>query len=243
MRTPGLVLALCLCAAPTAAQTTTAAPPPAAPGTDASATGGVRVDQSSTTSGGRQGGGLSLRGYGMGGMHWFTASQTFKAVTGSATTPVLGGGLRLDIPGGAYLDVGAWRYAHDGERVFVTTGGEAFPLGIPTTLTMVPLEVTAGWRFPGLFGALTPHAGVGFTSLKYDETSDFADDGEDVSGRFNGFHVVGGVEARLHRWVGVAGEVSWTSIAEGFGDGGASKAFGEDNLGGTSVRIKVLIGR
>lgn len=242
MRAPSLILTLCLCAAPAAAQT--AAPAASlAPASGTDPIGLATAGQSSSARGGSSPEGLSLRGYGLGGMHWFTASQTFKAVTGSATTPIVGGGLRLGIPGGAYVDLGAWRYAKDGERVFVASNGESFPLGIPTSITMVPLEVTAGWRFPGLFGRFSPHVGVGFTSLAYKETSDFADAGENVSDRYNGFHVVGGAEVRLHRWVGIAGEVQWTSIGEGFGDAGASKAFGEDDLGGTSVRIKVLIGR
>lgn len=186
---------------------------------------------------------FSIRGVGMAGMHWFTAADTFKAITDSNSTPIFGGGLRVHIPGGAYAEVGAWKYEQDGERVFVTSGRQVFKLGIPTTISMVPLDVTVGWRFRNLFRAVTPHIGAGYTSLKYEETSDFADPAENVSERYSGFHVVGGAEVRLHRWVGLAGEVMWTSVADGLGEGGASKAFGDDNLGGTSVRLKVLIGR
>lgn len=177
------------------------------------------------------------------GMHWFTAADTFKAVTGSGSTPIYGGGLRLHIPGGAFAEVGAWKYEKDGERVFVTSARQVFKLGIPTTVKMVPLDVTVGWRFRNLFRGITPHLGAGYTSIKYEETSDFAEASENVSERYSGFHVVGGAEVRVHRWVGIAGDVVWTSVADGLGDGGASKAFNEDNLGGTSLRLKIVIGR
>jgi hypothetical protein len=149
----------------------------------------------------------------------------------------------VHIPGGAYIDAGAWRYRKDGERVFVTDTKEVFPLGIPTEVTMTPLEITAGWRFRNLFGPVTPHLGAGYTSLKYEETAEFAQSGDDVSERYGGFHVVGGAEVRLHRWVGLLAEAAWTSVADGLGDAGASKVFGEDNLGGTSLRLKLVIGR
>ena len=45
------------------------------------------------------------------------------------------------------------------------------------------------------------------------------------------------------RWVGVIGEVMWTSVADALGKGGASQAFDETNLGGTGLRIKLVIGR
>lgn len=186
---------------------------------------------------------FAVRGYGLAGLHWFTASQTFEAVTGSGSGPAYGGGLRVHIPGGAYVDVGAWRYSADGERVFVTTSREVFKLGIPATVTVTPLEITAGWRFPNLLGPVSPHIGVGYTSLAYEETGDFAQSGDDASERYGGYHVAAGAEVRLHRWVGLIAEGAWTSVKDGFGEAGASKAFGEDNLGGTSLRLKLVIGR
>ncbi|MEZ5416994.1 MAG: hypothetical protein R2708_06590 [Vicinamibacterales bacterium] len=186
---------------------------------------------------------FAVRGYGMAGVHWFTASQTFSAVTGSGSGAIWGGGLRVHVPGGAYLDVGAWRYSADGERVFVDGSRQVYPLGIPATVSVTPFEVTAGWRFPGLVRRLTPHVGVGYTSLAYEETGGFAEAGEDVTERYSGYHVVGGVEVRLHRWAGLVAEGAWTSVKDGLGEAGASKAFGEDNLGGTTLRLKLVLGR
>jgi Outer membrane protein beta-barrel domain len=186
---------------------------------------------------------LQIRPFVSAGTTWFTASKTFKAVLGSGQGQDFGGGVNLT-RGPVFIEAGARRFSKGGERVFVATGGQVFPLGIDTDVTMTPLEVTAGWRFRPLFGArVRPQLGIGYTRLRYEESAAFAQDGDDVDESFNGFHLTGAAEVRLHRWMGLAGEVVWTSVANAIGDGGASKAFGEDNLGGTSLRVKLVIGR
>ena len=61
--------------------------------------------------------------------------------------------------------------------------------------------------------------------------------------RFNGFHILGGVEFKATRWLGVGGEIAFTSVPDALGAGGVSEAFDEDNLGGTSYRLKISVGR
>ena len=185
---------------------------------------------------------LQIRAFGSVGTTWFTSSSTFKAVLGSATGQDFGGGVNLT-KGPGYLEIGARRFSKTGQRVFVTDNGEVFPLGIPATVTMTPLEVAAGWRFRPRFGRLIPHLGAGYTRMKYEETSDFAEAGENIGESFNGYHVIGGAEVRVARWVGITSEVVWTSLPDGLGQGGASKAFDETNLGGASLRLKLVIGR
>lgn len=187
--------------------------------------------------------GLQIRPFVSAGNTWFAASKSFDAVLGSDQGQDFGGGINLT-RGRLWLEVGARQFSKSGERVFVTTGGQVFPLGIDTDVTMTPLEVTAGWRFRPLFsGRVRPQLGVGYTRLRYEESAAFAQSGDDVDETFNGVHVVGGVELRLHRWVGLGTDVVWTSVADAIGEAGASKAFGEDNLGGTSLRVKLVIGR
>jgi hypothetical protein len=186
--------------------------------------------------------GLQVRGFGVVAQDWFTASSTFKAVLGSGSGTEYGGGLSFT-EGPGFLDISARRFKKDGERVFVTDSGTVFPLGIPTSVTMTPLDITAGWRFRPLFRRVRPYLGAGYTRLTYEESADFAQDGDNVKESFNGFHVLAGGEVRFGRLVGFAGEVAWTSIADALGDAGASKAFGETNLGGTSARLKLVIGR
>lgn len=186
----------------------------------------------------------SVQGFGLAGVTFFTANETFDAILETSSGPMLGGGLRVVVPGGPYLEVGAWRFRQDGERAFVGVGGDVFRLGIPATVTMTPLEVTAGWRFRGLLGRrVTPYLGAGFTSLRYEETSEFAAADEDVNERFSGYHLTGGVEWRLHRWVALTGDVMWTAIPDAIGGGGVSQVFEEDDLGGTSLRVRIVLGR
>ena len=187
---------------------------------------------------------VGLQGFAMAGVSFFTASQSFDAILDTHSGPIFGGGSRLTIPGGPYLEVGAWRFSKDGERAFVSENGEVFRLGIPTTVHMTPLEITGGWRFRGPLGPrVTPYLGGGFTSLRYEETAEFAAGDEDVSDRFNGFHLTGGAELRLGRWVALTGDVMWTSVGGAIGSGGVSEVFEEDDLGGTSVRIRLILGR
>jgi hypothetical protein len=88
-----------------------------------------------------------------------------------------------------------------------------------------------------------PYAGVGYSSFRYKETSQFADPGENVDERFPGFHLQGGVEYQPFRWLGIGGEVTWSSIADALGEGGVSEHYSEDNLGGRSFRLKISVGR
>ncbi len=184
---------------------------------------------------------LQVRAFGSTSTNRFTASSTFKAILGSSTGQDVGGGLNIT-RGRIYVEIGARTFSKDGQRVFVTSNREVFPLGIPATVTMTPLDVTAGWRFAPRFGRVIPHVGAGYTRLRYEETSDFADASDNVNASFNGFHLVAGAETRLARWVGLTGEVAFTSIGNALGAGGASKAFDETNLGSTSVRVKVVFG-
>lgn len=186
---------------------------------------------------------IEVRGYGMFGAMSFTASESFEAVLGSSTGPIFGGGAEVGLPfGGLYVGIGASRFKQDGERVFVS-GSDVFPLGIPLTVQITPLEITGGWRFRNISPRVVPYAGGGWSSYAYKETSDFADESENVSDRFSGFHILAGAEYRATRWLGIGGEVVFTSIPDALGGGGASERFDETNLGGTSYRLKVSIGR
>lgn len=187
--------------------------------------------------------GIDVKGYGMIGGMTFSAANSFEAVFGSATGTIYGGGAEVGLPwGGLYVGVGAWRFGADGERVFVSDS-EVFPLGIPLSVEVTPVEITGGWRFKNISPGFVPYAGAGWSSYAYKETSDFADAGENIDERFNGWHILGGAEFRVTRWLGVGGEIAFSSVADALGAGGASEAFDETNLGGTSYRLKISVGR
>jgi opacity protein-like surface antigen len=169
------------------------------------------------------------------------AKETFEAVFGQALQPFWGGGVQVALRSGFYVEVGASRFKKTGERAFVFNG-QAFPLGIPLTASITPLEVSAGYRFK-VSPRLLPYAGAGLARYAYTETSGFSDTSEDVDATHIGYLVLGGVEFRAHRWVGVGIDVAYTQVTGILGSGGISKEFGEDNLGGTAVRVKVMVGR
>ena len=112
-------------------------------------------------------GGIQVGGYAMFGRINFTASESFDAIVGEPSGTIFGGGARVGLPlGGLFVDVGAWRYRGEGERVFVADD-QVFRLGIPVEITVTPIELSGGWRFrirraPNF----VPYAGGGLTFLK-----------------------------------------------------------------------------
>jgi hypothetical protein len=180
----------------------------------------------------------------MAGQFNLAAADSFEAITGKANGPIFGGGARVGIPlGGLFVDVGAWRYRSEGERVFVSNG-TVYPLNIPVEISLTPIELSGGWQFRlRRLPKFIPYVSAGVTSMRYQETSTFAASGEDTDETFYGYHVSGGAEFRVVRWVGLAGEVAWTTVPDSIGEGGASAAFNESDLGGTTFRIKITVGR
>jgi hypothetical protein len=187
---------------------------------------------------------VEIGGYAMIGHFTFAASESFDAVLGTHSGPIFGGGATVGLPlGGLFVDIGAWQYSDSGERVLVLDG-EVIPLGIPVDVTIVPLELSAGWKFRfRKLPKLIPYVAGGYTSFSYQETSSFAGTDEDVDDQFGGFHLRGGAEFKLARWLGLAGEVAWTTVPDGLGAGGVSNTFNETDLGGTSFRARITIGR
>jgi hypothetical protein len=182
------------------------------------------------------------------------AADSFEAVLGSNTGLIFGGGAQVLLRLGFYVEASASRFKQTGERVFVGPGDEVFRLGIPLEVTLTPLEITGGWRYrhcprstrvrtTACRPRLIPYGGGGFSSYSYRETSELADPDEEIDERFNGFHIVGGAEYLAFPWMAIGGEVAWSSVPDALGEGGVSAAFNESNLGGTSLRLKVSIGR
>jgi opacity protein-like surface antigen len=183
---------------------------------------------------------FGVRGYAEGAYQWFTAKDSFNAIFETSSGPFYGGGGQVHI-GQVYVDVGFSRFEKTGERVFVFED-EIFRLGIPDRVTITPLVVTAGYRFP-VRDRMVPYVGGGIGSVKFEETSDVADPDENVSERFTSYHAVGGVEYAATRWLFVAGEVRYAAVPDALGAPGVSAEFDESDLGGIAVAVKVMIGR
>jgi hypothetical protein len=186
---------------------------------------------------------FSLRGVGLITVQGFSAQTTFDGIFGTAVGPFWGGGAELVFRSGLFADVSVSRFRKTGERAFLSNG-EATRLGLPLTATITPVEVTGGYRFQlRKYRSLIPYLGAGVGSYSYSETSASGDTGDDVSTRHVGYLGVGGVEYRASRWIGVAVDVQYTHIPGIIGSGGISQQAGEEDLGGTAVRFRVVIGR
>ena len=183
-----------------------------------------------------------VRGFADVGMTTFTAGESFDAVFDTKGGTVFGGGGEVVLPQRIFASVRLSRFRATGERVFVFED-EVFKLGIPVAMTITPVELTGGYRFD--FGQrFVPFAGGGVGWHRYEETSEFATDEENVKERHTGYHILGGAELRIARWLAVAGEAQWTTVADALGQdpNGVSAHFGETDLGGRTLRVKIVIG-
>lgn len=185
--------------------------------------------------------GLSFRPYGMFAEQSFDADKTFSAVFDSSSGSFFGGGVNVTEDDRFYFDIGASRFKETGQRAFANAG-QTFKTGIPLTATITPLEFTGGYRF-NKGARVRPYAGAGVGSYRYEETSGFADDGENVDTRHAGAIFEGGVEFRLHRWVGLSADIHYTYVPGILGTGGISKDQGETSLGGFQFRIRGIVGK
>jgi len=173
-----------------------------------------------------------------------TASHSFESIVGSKSGVVFGGGGELVLPQRIFISVRASRFQKSGSRVFVANG-QTFDLGIPTDVSITPFEISAGYRFVRARASVIPYAGGGIGWHRYKESSTFATATENVDETFSGYQLLGGAEIRAGRWIGIAGEVEWATVPNALGQNssGVSSTFAETNLGGTTFRVKVVIGK
>lgn len=201
-----------------------------------------------------------FHGIGFVGLTQFAAKDTFEAIFGSAGGTAYGGGVRVAHRSGLFGQVDVSRLTLDGERVFVS-GGQVFKLGIPTRLTLTPIEMTGGYRYvrrsrptarpgqprPAAQGrarqAFVPYVGGGIGRVLYKETADFARTDDDTEESFRSYHFVGGVDVPVWRWIAAGVDVSYRWVPDALGQDGASKEFGDTDLGGTIIRFRLVVGR
>lgn len=185
---------------------------------------------------------FGIRGFADIGSTSFTAAESFKAVLGSEKGLVVGGGVEAVLPWRLFVNLRASRFRQTGERLFIFNG-EQFDLGIPTTVTVRPVELTGGLRSNRLW-RVVPYGGLGVGWHRYHETSQFAEASENVKDQHTGFHVVGGGEFAVARWIGAAAELQWATVPDALGDdpNGVAAEFDENNLGGVTFRVKIVVG-
>ena len=183
---------------------------------------------------------VEIFGAGQVGVSTWLAHQTFAAVLGHSFGPLYGGGVEVRVRRRLFIGGAVEYFQQTGQRVFVSDGA-VFKLGIPDTVRIIPISATVGYRHD--LRKLAVYVGAGAGAYLYRETSDSADPSENVDQRFASYHGLAGVEFGGHGVLRTAFEVQFTSVPNALGSNGAAAAFGEHDLGGVVVRIKLLGGR
>ena len=185
----------------------------------------------------------SIRGFGTAGITIFSAADSFKAVFDSSTGPLIGGGVEVGVTRHLFASFAVSRFARTGRRLF-TFEDRIFDLHEPTRVRITPLELSLGYRH-----ALTPRwlpaVSGGISWYRYSETSPGATETEDAHDTFGGYHVAAGIERPVRRWLSLAGEGQFASAPHALGQSptGVSNLYDEHDLGGLTLRVKVIVGR
>ncbi len=194
-----------------------------------------------TSSSGTRQPAITVRGFVEFGITHFLADDTFEAIFGEPRGSQWGAGGQALFRHGVYVEVAVERFRRTGQRVFVFDG-TVIPLGISDTVTITPIVVLAGFRFRPQ-RRIIPYIGGGVGSYAFREDSAFAEAADRVAARYAGYLFVGGSEFRIVRGVSVAGELQLATVPGGLGESGVSSEFQETNLGGSTLRVKFVVGR
>jgi len=182
---------------------------------------------------------IGVRGFFAADFDAMRASNSFKTVLDTSTLKAFGGGVDvLNVWKQLFVHVALTHASKDGERA-VVFNGQAIKVGIPITVSMMPVEVGAGWRFASPRAKVAPYAGGGALMMKYSDGSPFATSGDDVDLSKTGYFVLGGVDYSVMRHVVVGGEVQFRSVPGAIGTAGVSKDYNEKDLGAVAARLLV----
>ncbi len=184
--------------------------------------------------------------FGTAGLFTATATESFDAVLDKHNGTDIGVGAQVAWQSGRlrglFVEVDASRFEETGERAFVHEG-EVFPLGIPLTIGLTPIEVSAGYRLNAVrrtrggvvASPIAYFVGGGVGSVGYRE----ADDDGVLTDRFTAYHVMGGVDVTVFRLLQIGAEARYRGVPDGLGVAGISDAFNETDLGGTTFRVRI----
>lgn len=182
-----------------------------------------------------------VRAFADAGPEMFHAVDSFDAVFATTTGTRIGGGAAVALPWSLFADARLSRLRMTGERAFVFNG-QRYPLGVKDTLTVMPLQITGGYRAGEPGGRTVTYFGAGIGWYHIAEHGDFSAQGDDVSKTVRGYHVLGGGDIRLWRFIGAGGEVEWSTVNQGLAGTGLASALKDTNLGGVTVRARLVVG-
>ncbi len=189
---------------------------------------------------------IGVQGVAIAGVNWMSSSKSLKANRLSTAPLEIGGGVQVtNIWRDLFAQVNVSRLSNDGERTFVDEDGTSFPLGIPLSVKATFMDVSAGWKVIQVREtgrSLLSYFGGGIGRVRYEERSPFALPGDDVATTATSYHIVGGVEVKVLRWLGIAGEVRYRWVPNLLGEGGTSAALHDNNFGGLNAGAGVTLG-
>jgi opacity protein-like surface antigen len=190
---------------------------------------------------------IGVQGFGTVGINWQIANDSFDAVDLSSTPVEFGGGALVSgIWRYLFVQVTASGWSDTGERAFVDSSGNRFPLGIPLEARATFVDVSTGWKFdmaPGKSNSnVLPYFGGGVGLARYKEESPFAQPGDNVDERKISYHVIGGAEVRLMKWVAVSFDARYRYVPNLLGDDGVSGELDENDFGGLQAGVALRIG-
>ena len=171
-----------------------------------------------------------------------SASDSFKAVSGSAFLTGFGGGAEaLNIWKRLFARVGVTTTAADGERAFVVDG-EVIPTGLTIDIGIRTIEIGAGWRMHfAKRPKLVFYYGGSVLFVKYTEDSQFGAGQDNVDESFRGYSAQAGLEAVIWRWLIAAVEGQYRIVPDALGKAGVSKDYNETGLGGAAIRGMIAV--
>jgi hypothetical protein len=184
---------------------------------------------------------VTVRGFADAGFMAFSATDSFKAILGKSSGPLYGGGIEFG-DRQFFLSLGARRFSREGHRVFVFEN-QVFTLNVNDKVTVTPVDLTFGYRFRS--HGLVPFAGGGVSWSRFMEASDHATSDENVKHTYHGGHIMGGAEVPLQRWLAAAVDAQWSAVPDDFDEAATSvaKLYDEHDLGGFTVRARIIFGR
>jgi len=187
--------------------------------------------------------------FGGAGITWPAAGDSFEAVELGRSATEFGGGARVTgLWRYLFAQATAYRWSDTGERVFVDSAGNSFPLGIPLEVKATYVDASVGWKVPTVTQSgrirMWSYVGGGMGATMYSEESPFAEEDDDLDKTAVSYHVLAGVEVPIVRWLGIALDARYRFVPGVLGEGGVSVVNEQDLLGGfqTSVGLRVGFG-
>jgi hypothetical protein len=182
---------------------------------------------------------IGFRAFGHYELVSFAAKETFDAVFGRSTMEGPGGGGEVTgLWKGLFVRGAMSQMSDTGTRAFVY-GNEVIPLNIPHTIKIRTVELGGGWRVqPRRVPRLAVYGGGGMLFVNYDQTSDFAEAGENASESFNGTMIFGGAELTIWKWLIAGAEAQYRAVPDALGgEDSISELYNETDLGGATIRV------